>query len=80
MPPYHQPDPEPATVVLCSPTNSTTFTTCCEVAICDDQGVCPRCRAEILPKTGRWREAYDRARRGRYGNPFPLRAAQARKG
>ena len=53
------------TVFLCSPTNSTMFTTCCEVAICDDQANCPRCNAEITPRSreGRWEAAYGPQRR-----------------
>ena len=61
-----------ATVFLCSPTNSTMFTTCCEVAICDDQANCPRCGVEIWPRsrTSRWETAYGPIRRGSrwYGN------------
>jgi len=29
-------------------TNSTMFTRCCQVAICDDQRCCPRCGQEII--------------------------------
>jgi len=29
-------------------TNSTHFTSCCEVAICDDQLVCPRCKNPVI--------------------------------
>lgn len=49
-----------ASVFLCSPTNSTMFTTCCQVAINDDQANCPVCKAEILPRSreGRWASAY----------------------
>jgi hypothetical protein len=36
-------------VFLCSPTNSTMFTTCCKVAICDDQQKCPRCTKDVYP-------------------------------
>lgn len=32
-----------------SPTNSTFFTTCCEVAINDDQEKCPVCRKDVYP-------------------------------
>ena len=32
-----------------SPYNSTFFTTCCRVAICDDQEKCPQCRADVYP-------------------------------
>jgi hypothetical protein len=31
------------------PTNSTFFTSCCKVAICDDQQKCPRCRNDVYP-------------------------------
>ena len=37
------------TVQLSGPTNSTMFTTCCGVAICDDQAACPRCGEDIYP-------------------------------
>jgi hypothetical protein len=60
-----------ATVFLCSPTNSTMFTTCCEVAITDQEQQCPTCRQEVLPfgRNERWSVAYRRA--PRYGNPSP---------
>lgn len=29
--------------------NSTFFTTCCNVAICDDQQKCPRCATDVYP-------------------------------
>ena len=32
-------------------TNSTLFTECCGVAICSDQGFCPVCEAEVLPRS-----------------------------
>jgi len=60
------------TVFLCSSTNSTMFTTCCECAICNDQQYCPRCKQEITPyepgnphETGmmRWEVAYGPTRR-----------------
>ena len=38
-----------SSVFLCSPTNSTMFTTCCQVAICDDQQKCPRCKELVFP-------------------------------
>lgn len=59
------------TVFLCSQTNSTMFTTCCQVAICDDQSNCPRCKKEITPRSrrGRWEAAY---------GPFRRREALAR--
>lgn len=36
-------------VFYCGPLNSTLFTTCCQVAICDDQQKCPRCSAFVFP-------------------------------
>ena len=29
--------------------NSTFFTTCCRVAICDDQQKCPHCKKDVFP-------------------------------
>jgi hypothetical protein len=29
-------------------TNSTLFTECCEVAICNDEAKCPKCKREII--------------------------------
>lgn len=61
-------------VFLCSPTNSTMFTTCCEVAICDDEARCPSCGEEVYPgvdatkherRVKRWEEAYGPHRGGR---------------
>lgn len=53
------------TVYLCSRFNSTLFTTCCNVAITDDQKDCPRCRKEVWPsgRRERWEVAYGRQRR-----------------
>ena len=63
------------TVFLDSPTNSTMFTTCCEVAINDGQEHCPQCHLEITPHSaaGRWEAAYGPIRSGRrgYGNHQP---------
>lgn len=59
-------------VYLCSPTNSTTFTRCCDVAICDDQSFCPRCKEEVHPgqeatnhqcHVARWNMAFGQTRR-----------------
>jgi hypothetical protein len=59
-------------VFLCSPTNSQMFTTCCETAICDDQGKCPRCGQDVTPyvpgnrhatSMARWERAYGPTRR-----------------
>lgn len=36
-------------VFLCSATNSTMFTTCCETAICDDEQKCPSCGEFVHP-------------------------------
>jgi len=46
-------------VFFSSQTNSTFFTTCCRVAICDDQAQCPVCKADVLPRSheGRWNAA-----------------------
>ena len=55
------------TVFLDSPYNSTMFTTCCRVAINDNQALCPRCKQEITPRSsrGRWEAAYGPTRRSR---------------
>lgn len=47
------------TVRFSGPNNSTFFTTCCGVAICDDQAMCPVCGEEITPRShrGRWEVA-----------------------
>ena len=59
-------------VFLCSPTNSTMFTRCCQVAICDDQANCPRCGQEVYPgadatqhqrRVSRWNMAFGPTRR-----------------
>jgi len=66
-------------VFLSSPTNSQMFTRCCNVAICDDQALCPRCREEVYPGMEcsdhersklRWSQAYGPIKRkqGHYGN------------
>jgi len=53
-------------VYLCSPTNSTMFTTCCSVAICDNEENCPRCKEKIEPqgRSARWNVAYNPPRKG----------------
>ncbi len=57
-----------ATVMLSGETNSQTFTTCCQVAICDDQEKCPICKQVIEPLGRyRWQSAYARAKRIGYG-------------
>ena len=40
-------------------TNSTMFTQCCEVAICDDQGCCPQCGRKVVG----WNAKTEHARR-----------------
>lgn len=61
-------------VFLCSPTNSTMFTECCKVAICDNESKCPSCRDEVYPGEAatdhernmrRWEYAYGPTRRQR---------------
>lgn len=56
-------------VRLSGPNNSTMFTACCDVAICDDEVNCPRCKREVYPGKGetpywrgrmRWEQAYGR--------------------
>jgi len=56
-----------AGVFLCSPTNSTMFTECCDCAICDDEKCCPKCGREIVGHNAenshkrhmvRWRYAF----------------------
>ena len=46
-------------------TNSTMFTLCCSVAICDDEGRCPHCGREVigcdLPPDERGRLRWNRA-------------------
>lgn len=47
-----------------SGTNSTMFTTCCGVAICDDERHCPSCGEEVPYSP---RERWDMAMYGLYG-------------
>ncbi len=64
---------EQPTVFLCSPINSTMFTTCCKVAITDREANCPACKSEVLPRSrdGRWEKAYGPWRkRDASGNTF----------
>ena len=62
-------------VYLSSPTNSTLFTTCCNVAILGTEPNCPRCRQEVQPSgsRSRWSAAYGPIDRGFrwYGNYRP---------
>ena len=62
-----------AGVFLCSPTNSTMFTECCETAICNDETKCPKCKRNVIGddadsdhKRGmiRWNYAYKGPRHG----------------
>lgn len=43
--------------------NSTFFTRCCEVAICDDQESCPGCGKMVVPAKDRWESAAGNAHR-----------------
>lgn len=36
-------------VFYANPFNSTFFTTCCKVAICDNQQKCPHCQKDVYP-------------------------------
>lgn len=56
-----------STVYLCSPTNSTFFTTCCNAAINDHEEKCPVCNRDVTPKghAARWEAAYGPTRRAR---------------
>ncbi len=53
------------TVYHCSPTNSTFFTTCCNVAILDHEDFCGKCGEEIESKgrSARWEAAFGPKRR-----------------
>lgn len=45
-------------VQFSGPNNSTLFTTCCGVAICDDERRCPVCQQEVPgDRQSRWEEA-----------------------
>lgn len=48
-----------ASVYFSSQLNSAFFTTCCRVAICDDQERCPCCKEIVEPRShaGRWQQA-----------------------
>lgn len=56
--------------------NSTDFTTCCRIAITDDQACCPRCGAEINERSARARfmAAERNSRRNMYGHVIMARA------
>lgn len=56
-----------STVYFCSPTNSTFFTTCCQVAVTGEQERCPTCKVEVLPKGERARFDAAFRRQGRKG-------------
>jgi hypothetical protein len=53
-----------ARVRLDSYTNSTLFTTCCGVAICNDQDRCPACGEEVPYSS---QERWEMGMRGLYG-------------
>jgi hypothetical protein len=38
-----------ASIYLCSPTNSTIFTTCCDTAILNHEVNCPSCKKRVFP-------------------------------
>ena len=61
------------TVYHSSPTNSTFFTTCCRVAIGDDEARCPKCKEEIEPKghRARWERAYGPVREKDHQRGWP---------
>ena len=54
-----------AGVHFSSHTNSTKFTDCCQVAICDNEDRCPRCKNEIYPQSAMGR--HDMAMERLYG-------------
>jgi len=43
-------------------TNSTFFTYCCEVAICDDEACCPVCGREVVGASEETNHAWHRVR------------------
>ena len=45
-------------------TNSTMFTACCRVAICGDQGCCPRCNRTVIGADADTRAERERIRWG----------------
>lgn len=61
-------------VYFCSPTNSTTFTTCCNTAIVEEE-CCPECGEKVegyeesngqVTKNNRFRIAFNKSKRGIY--------------
>ena len=53
-----------ASVYFCSPTNSTYFTTCCNVAVTKEETKCPRCGANVPATDGeKWEAAFGPKRR-----------------
>lgn len=68
-------------VRYCGPTNSTFFTDCCNVAICDDQQRCPVCKADVYPfYEGMSDEERDQAGGGYYNhNTRMARNSQANR-
>lgn len=63
-------------VYFCSPTNSTTFTTCCSCAIGEEE-FCPRCKQPVegyesgihhqIVKNNRFKIAFEKQKRGIFG-------------
>ena len=51
---------ETCSVSLSGPTNSTLFSTCCHVAVCDHHKACPSCGKRVVPGSPveRWESAY----------------------
>lgn len=45
---YNEEYPSDIIPIMPQGTNSTMFTQCCGVAICDDQRHCPRCGREVV--------------------------------
>lgn len=85
-----------AGVFYANPYNSTLFTTCCHVAICDDQQTCPGCHKEVYPfYKGMTEHERDEAAGGYYNHntrlartnmaaqrasPWRVNSAQAKEG
>jgi len=65
----------PVGVRLCSPTNSTLFTECCDCAVTDTDSRCPHCKRLVIGhdespserRKLRWEHAYGPIRRRRKG-------------
>ena len=57
-----------SSVCFSSPYNSTFFTTCCRVAICDNQEQCPVCKEYVYPFYKGMTDAEREEARGGYYN------------